>query len=288
VDFTFSINQVLNGKRIEEGILLALLIAKEMTSFSEICQITMKNFNYEATYKTIESAVSLINGQFFNDADKKKYGLKEILTIENSSPENKKNIIRIDEKYKEKLGKEKMHFYLNDVIKYSMKNFDMNYNNEKYRNGFLLYKKYARKDVCRILNCEKDESATIYGYRIKYNTCPIFVTYHKEESISDSTKYEDGFINSKTFSWMTRNNVTMQSKEMLQLKEQYETGLRIPLFVKKSNGEGTDFYYMGDLDYKGSIQKTIKNDKGKELPIVNIVFNLQDEVEESIYHYFEG
>lgn len=285
----FYSKEVLNGKRIEEGILLALLIAKGITSFSEICQITMKNFNYEPTYKTIESTISLINGQFFNDADKKKYGLKVNITIEKSNPENKKEfIICIDARYREQLAKETMHFYLNDMIKYSMKSFETNYNNDKYRNGFLLYKKYSRKDACRILNWDKDESATIYGYRIKHNTCPIFVTYHKEEDISDSTKYEDSFINSKTFSWMTRNNVTMQSKEMHQLKEQYETGLRIPLFVKKSNGEGTDFYYMGDLDYKGSIQKTIKNDKGKELPIVNIVFNLQDEVEESIYQYFEG
>lgn len=45
---------------------------------------------------------------------------------------------------------------------------------------------------------------------------------------------------------------------------------------------------MGDLDYKDSVQKTIKNDKQKELPIVNIIYNMQDEVEESVYQYFEG
>ena len=35
-------------------------------------------------------------------------------------------------------------------------------------------------------------------------------------------------------------------------------------------------------------QQTITNDKGKELPIVNIIFSMKDEVEESIYNYFEG
>ena len=60
-------------------------------------------------------------------------------------------------------------------------------------NNMVLYEKYSRKDVCRLMNWDKDESSTIYGYRIKHNTCPIFVTYEKQEDISDSTKYEDAF-----------------------------------------------------------------------------------------------
>ena len=53
-------------------------------------------------------------------------------------------------------------------------------------------------------------------------------------------------------------------------------------------GEGTDFYYMGDVEPAEYAQQTITNDKGKELPIVNIIFSMKDEVEESIYNYFEG
>ena len=59
------------------------------------------------------------------------------------------------------------------------------------------------------------------------------------------------------------------------------------LFVKKSNGEGTDFYYIGDIESAEYVQKTITNDKGKELPVVNIIFSMKAEVEESIYNYFE-
>lgn len=85
------------------------------------------------------------------------------------------------------------------------------------------YQKYFRKDVCRLLNWEHDDSSTLYGYRIKYNTCPIFVTYEKQEDIASSTKYEDRFINEQIFSWMTRSKVSKDSPEALQLMRFKET-----------------------------------------------------------------
>ena len=123
-----------------------------------------------------------------------------------------------------------------------------------------LYQKYSRKDVCRILNWEQDESSTIYGYKIKYNTCPIFVTYEKKDNIASSTKYEDEFINNQVFSWMTRSRVSADSIESRKLIASSDSGLKILLFVKKSDGEGTDFYYMGRVHPIAWEQKEIYND----------------------------
>ena len=126
----------------------------------------------------------------------------------------------------------------------------------------------------------------MYGYRIKNGTCPIFVTYKKSENISESTKYEEAFINSKQFSWMTRSRVTLESSEIRELKN-YKSGLRISLFVKKSDDEGNDFYYMGDMEPYEYIQKTIENGKGGYLPIVNIKFNMLQPVEDNMLNYLE-
>lgn len=123
-----------------------------------------------------------------------------------------------------------------------------------------LYQKYSRKDVCRILNWEQDESSTIYGYKIKYNTCPIFVTYEKKDNIASSTKYEDEFINNQVFSWMTRSRVSADSIESRKLIASSDSGLKILLFVKKSDGEGTDFYYMGRVHPIAWEQKEIYNE----------------------------
>lgn len=81
----------------------------------------------------------------------------------------------------------------------------------------------------------------------KYNTCPIFVTYEKKDDIVSSTKYEDQFINEQIFRWMTRSRVSMESQETRALINAEHNGLKIYLFIKKSDGEGSNFYYMGKV-----------------------------------------
>ena len=62
--------------------------------------------------------------------------------------------------------------------------------------------------------------------------------------------------------------------------------MKIYLFVKKSDGEGTDFYYMGKVEPVSYRQTVIQNDKGKDLPIVNFELKLEHEVRSDIYDYF--
>ena len=78
------------------------------------------------------------------------------------------------------------------MVEYGIARYQDMYGNHD-ENNLVLYQKYSRKDVCRILNWAKDDSSTVYGYRIKHNTCPIFVTYEKSDDIASSTKYADEF-----------------------------------------------------------------------------------------------
>lgn len=169
---------------------------------------------------------------------------------------------------------------LNSLIKYGLRKYEDYYINHDDDN-FVLYQKYSRKDVCRLLNWERDESATLYGYRIKYGTCPIFVTYKKKEDISDSTKYKDEFINETIFSWMTRSTGAWR-KEAETIMNYKENNLKIFLFIKKSDGEGSDFYYMGRT-YPIECNETI-NTNGA--PIMNITLKLEHAVRSDIYDYF--
>ena len=58
---------------------------------------------------------------------------------------------------------------------------------------------------------------------------------------------------------MTRNNVKLYSREVEAIKNPVT---RISLFVKKSNDEGRDFYYLGDMKPKTFQQTTIQNNEG--------------------------
>jgi hypothetical protein len=125
-------------------------------------------------------------------------------------------------------------------------------------------------------------------YKVKDNTCPIFVTYSKRQDIGASIKYQDYFLNNKNFHWMTRHNRRIDSEEVVKIKKYKETGLRICLFVKKSDAESDDFYYISDLIPYEFTAQTIKDDSGVNLPIVNINYEITSPVEENIYNYLIG
>lgn len=270
--------EVANGKRIEEAILLKDIIDNGKTSPANINNIINVKFNYIPTEKTMKSVINYINRDFFNSADKQKYGDFAYIEFQNEE-------YFISSYFNSLLSNPTYKAYLLDSLDYAISVFSNFYDKNQYRNGFQLYQKYSRKDVCRIMNWETDESSTMYGYRVKYDTCPIFVTYEKDEDINNSTKYEDKFLSYKEFSWMTRNNVRLDSREVEAIKNPVT---RISLFVKKSNDEGKDFYYLGDMVPQNFEQTTINNDAGRSLPIVNIIFGMNDLLEEKMYKYFEG
>lgn len=278
----FYTREILDGKRVEESMLLAILLANGSVSEKEFAETIYSQFEYKPTAATIASAVRCLNGRFLKETARHQYGIKDNIEID-------KSVIRMASHYRDKLLQSEFHRWLDDQLRYSFARYKRDFSKESYRDGFLLYQKYGRKDVCRILNWEKNEESTVYGYRIKYNTCPIFVTYEKNDDRSDTIKYADRFLNTHKFSWMTRNRLTLQSQEVRLLQKSKELNLRIPLFVKKNDDEGKDFYYMGDLVPEAFEQTTIRDgSKNVEYPIVNILFQMKDSVEDSLYNYLEN
>lgn len=60
------------------------------------------------------------------------------------------------------------------------------------------------------------------------------------------------------------------------------------LFIKKSDAEGSEFYFMGEMLHKQSIGTTITGNKGEKLSIVQMFYEMKTLVEAKIYDYFEG
>lgn len=274
----FFSKEVCNGRRIEEVVLMIGLISKGKLTLREFLNSMKEKFQYEPSEATIKSVISYLNGNFITKVSFDKYEIKENIVLRNDT-------FFLSDYMKELItNNSDFLYYLIDMLNYAYHRFSQFFAFDKYKDGFKLYEKYSRKDVCRILNWEKNEEAVIMGYKIKYNTCPIFVNYKKEENIDVSTKYEDCFINRYQFSWMTRSQKDLNSSDVISIKN-YNSELRISLFIKKSNNEGNDFYYMGDLEPIDCIATTIENNSGQSLPIVNIIYNLKNPVEENIYDY---
>jgi len=271
---------LVNGKRPHELLMLQMLMQKDSFSREEF-QLKLQRLGDDFREEDYQSAVNVLNKQFINtQAEKKKYGSFEILDQKRTD-----QVIVRAKLYYEQLKRNNFKNELSQLITYGFRKFKDEFlvHDEDH---LVLYQKYSRKDVCRILNWEQDNSSTMYGYRIKYGTCPIFVTYEKKDDISNSTKYEDQFIDPQVFSWMTRSKVSLHSPEAQQLIHHEDEGLRIYLFIKKSDGEGSDFYYMGRVTPVWWRETVIENDKGKQLPIMNFHLQLQHSVRSDIYEYF--
>ena len=142
------------------------------------------------------------------------------------------------------------------------------------------------ENVLKLLNVHKDEPAqNIGGYKIdkNTNTCPIFITYHKREDISDTIKYGDRLLNESTLEWRSKNKRTLKSKDVSTIVNSNKNGLRLELFIKRTDEEdGGDHYYLGPIKYiEGSASEIIESG----LPVVQMHFKLESPVDTTIYRY---
>jgi superfamily II DNA or RNA helicase/SOS-response transcriptional repressor LexA len=282
--------EINNSKRVEESLVLKYLIKKGRITHDSISKITLENYGYQVSKGSFQSCLNNINLEFIRDKfNKKLLPLKEILNIEILNHD--KGFVEFSSTFKEILKDETFKLFFKDTIDFSIRRFDNFFDQEKWQNGFILYRKYSRKDVFRILNVDVNPVAqNVGGYMVvnEGKDCPIFVNYKKEEDISNSTKYEDRFLNPGEFEWMSKNKRKLTSKDVQSIIGEYGP-INLPLFIKKNNDEGLEFYYMGLVIPQNEkiVETKISNDKGQLLPVVKMCFTLNTPVESNLYNYFD-
>ena len=282
--------EINNSKRVEESLILKLLLDSNELTADELKAVVRKKYQYTVSDETIKSCVSNLNFEFVREKkDGKMLSAKEIYSLDILKIENGKFIS--SSAFNSDLNESTFKHFLLDSVEYSIYEFNRLFDAEKWQNGFVLYRKYSRKDVFRILNvAENPVAQNVGGYLVSPSNehCPIFVNYHKEEHISESTKYEDEFVNNKEFDWMSKSNRTLKSNDVQSILGN-KGPIRLPLFIKKNNDEGMDFYFMGDVNPQLNQveQTTIRNDKGKNLSVVKIRFNLAEPVTPTMYNYLQ-
>jgi superfamily II DNA or RNA helicase/HKD family nuclease/phage repressor protein C with HTH and peptisase S24 domain len=278
--------EINNSKRVEESLILKLLIEIGELSVKNLKDYVLTKYNYHISDDTIKSCITNLNFEFTREnKNNKMLTVRDIYGI---------NIISIEQdnfifsgEFIEHLNQAEFRRYLLDSIEYSIYEFDRLFDANNWQDGFVLYRKYSRKDVFRILNVSVNPVAqNVGGYLVSPDNahCPIFVNYHKEEYISNATKYEDKFVNTREFDWMSKSNRTVNSTDVQSILGK-KGPIRLPLFIKKSNDEGTEFYYMGEISPVSDEETTISNDTGKQLPVVKIRFNLINPVTPSMFNY---
>ncbi|WP_139956963.1 DUF3427 domain-containing protein [Flavicella sediminum] len=258
--------EINNAKRIEESYILKVLLEKGKLSLKEFGEAIHNKYGYYPSDETIKSCLWNLNFEFVRKE-------KNILVLED-------DIFKFHNDFIEHLTQNDFRKYLLDSANYSIISFNKNFKENYFKNGLVLYNKYGRKDVCRLLNWEKDLSSVLNGYMTVDEKTPCFVTYKKSDDIEASIKYNDYFVNPSVFAWESKSSRKIDSKDIKKVVD----SKRILLFVKKRDGEGTDFYFMGDCSIiPNSVEQAVMPDR--KTPIVHFKFQLEQPVTEDLYKY---
>ncbi len=280
--------EINNAKRICESIILKVLLAQKKISIKELTAIVEKGYGQTVSEDTVKSCIQNLNFHFITEKVNGKMtpvGLAQdinVVELVNQKIALHKNMLNY-------LSNKLFEKYLIDSVEYSITTYNNRFKTADFYDGFSLYRKYSRKDVFRILNWKENPVAqNVGGYIVNSDksNCPIFVNYHKEEGISDTTKYEDEFLNEFEFQWMSKSKRKLNSPDVIAIRNSHN-GLRLPLFIKKNNDEGTEFYYMGDVTpQKESFEQTsMPNETGKPVSVVKVIFDMEVPVKHDMYKY---
>lgn len=279
--------EINNGKRIEESIILKQLIVNGYSNIEELNKELKSKFDFQINQETYNSAINNLNLLFVTENHKKK--LKKVGEIYNLKiVHNNGNHLTSGFTLATSLKNETFKKYLLDSTNYNIYIYSNNFKIDDYVDGFIRYRKYSRKDCFRVLNWDEQPLAqNVGGYMFHPDdlNCPIFVNYHKEEDISETTKYEDGFIDNSTIIYMSKSKRKINSPDVIKFIAAQARGIRLPMLIKKENAEGDDFYYVGDVTPipEQFIQTTMGEEK--KVSVVKMMFHLDKPVEQSMYEY---
>lgn len=270
----FLSNELLNGKRPQELLLLRALFQTQTISRDEYAALLVLE-KCRNNDETIDSVLRVMNLDFYTSKEKDKYGNIPLIEYNQEQINLSRTVADLLE------ASEIFAAQFKDLIETGLY---IAKRKNTWSGELLRGATYSRKDACRLLNWKSNEYSTIYGYKVDKSskTCPIFVTYHKQDDIAKTTKYEDVFVDTTILHWFSRSKRTLNSQEV---KDIIGSEYKLHIFVKKDDADGKDFYYLGGAQPYNPVQSLMLDDHGRAQNVVEIDLHLNTAVEQELYQY---
>lgn len=222
----FISSKLSSGKRVEELEAIKLIINKRTNLLTHLKETLNSDYKIELPDVGIETISNILSQNFMTGSSKKTFE-KAVFLDENfeSSPQ-----------FLKLLNNEDFKNQVMEVIEYAIDKNKKEYSNRYKNTDFCLYSKYTYEDVCRLLNWEKNIVPLNIGgyfYDIRTNTLPVFINYDKDESVVDTQKYADHFIDAQNFVAMSKSNVRITNPGMEKFVKAAENKTNIYLFIRK-------------------------------------------------------
>ena len=282
----FVSKKLANGKRIQELQMLNRILAysRGLSRYGLFAGLSedMKAYGKTVSQCQKENIVNVMTNEFSAGSSKKTYA--KCIFIEEEEGEYKAT-----DSFMEMLENKEFYAMLEELIEFGISRYERDYRNSYEETDLVLYQKYTYEDVCRLLNWDKNLSSVMNGYLLdkKTKTYPVFINYDKDENISDSTKYEDHFVQGyrDRLIAISKSGRNLQSGDVQNFLKAKERGIRVELFVRKNKDDkiSKEFYYLGHMRASGNTKEfTMANTKKTA---VEIEWILEVPVREDIYEY---
>lgn len=270
-----------SGKRIHELELLSRLLTYHHGVLSMLKKTLSEKYQRNMDKNCEENIINIMTNEFPSGSGKKRY--EQCIFLEREGEE-----YGISKAFSDMLEDQNFYEIVSELIKFGMSRYRKNYEKSYQDTDFVLYQKYTYEDACRLLCWEKNEvPLNIGGYKFdkKTKTFPVFINYDKSEDISDTTKYEDHFINAQSLIAISKSGRNLQSEDVQNFLHAGERGIDVQLFVRKNKDDkiSKEFYYLGRMKATGQAKEFKMPNTDKTA--VEIEWVLDTPVRKDIYEY---
>jgi len=275
-----------NGKRPHELLLLRVLLEVKSDVISILEKLLQETYQIEFNDLGKESLINIMTNNFAAGAAKNTY--KHSIFIEQSDT-SKPFDYQISAQFESFFEDGAFRETIEQMVLYGLKRYEANYSMRYKDADFQLYQKYTYEDVCRLLNWEKNEvPLNIGGYKFdkRTKTFPVFINYHKDDSVSATIRYEDRFVSPKEIIAISKSGRTKYSDDVKTIYSAKQLGVHMHLFVRKNKDDkiSKEFYYLGMIEAVGQPKEFTMD--GTDKGAVEIVYRLDTAVRRDVFDYF--
>ena len=271
------------GKRLNEILMLEVLLhASERDNVLDFWTKAMTDNGLSCGANAVENMLSLLTGEYYDCGSAGKR-FKDCILLEEADG----GCWHISKSLSTTLNNNDFKSELNDVIEFARGRYEKYF---KSSDQFRIGRKYTYEDVFRLLDWRKNEvSLNVGGYKFdeRTKTYPVFVNYDKGEEISDTTKYEDHFLDQSTLVAISKSKRTLTSKDVQTAVNSDSLGVNMFLFVRKNKDdkESKEFYYLGRIRHNadGILKEFVM--PNTDATAVEIEYKLDTPVDKNLFDY---
>lgn len=272
------------GKRIHELEMLRRLMAYQHGILSILKKSLQESYGISMNACACKNLVNVMTNKFPSGAGKKTYD--SCVFIEEEGRD-----YGVSKKFEEMLKNPDFYGIVKELVEFGIFRYNRNFSRRYQDTNFVLYQKYTYEDACRLLNWENNEvPLNIGGYKYdkKTKTFPVFINYDKSEEISDTTKYEDHFVDANTLIAISKSGRSLESEDVQNFLHAKEREIDVHLFVRKNKDDkiSKEFYYLGRMYASGKAEEFHMANTTKTA--VEMEWMLDTPVREDIYQYIIG